>query len=117
MIGRTGRAGRPQRRGTREDGVTFGIPRRLSDRMRSLVCWSRLFTDQESLVVINTDESAPVTAWSTVAPLFRVDRDQFHLIFSFAPKPVAPPAATLTVEHRSGLPAVRITLPPASFAI
>lgn len=100
------------------DGVTFGHPHRIGgQRMRSLVCWSRLFMDQETLVVCNTDESQTVAAWSTVAPLLRVDGDEFHLIFSHAPGPAAAPAATLTVEHRAGLPTVRITLPPAGFAI
>jgi glycosidase len=99
------------------DGVNFGLPRRMGERMRSLVCWSRLFMDQETLVVINTDESEAVSAWSTVAPLLRVDGDQFHLVFWHAPRPAAPPAATLTVEHRGGLPTVRMTLPPAGFAI
>jgi glycosidase len=100
------------------DGVSFGHPRRIGgERMRSLVCWSRLFLDQETLVVFNTDESNSVTAWSTVAPMLRVDGDQFHLIFSYAPKPVAPPAMVLTVEERAGLPTVWIQLPPAGFAI
>ncbi|MBK9128031.1 MAG: alpha-amylase [Phycisphaerales bacterium] len=100
------------------DGVSFGHPRRIGrERMRSLVCWSRLFLDQETLVVINTDVSEAVAAWSTVAPLLRVEGDQFHLILWHAPKPAAPPADNLTVEHRAGLPTVRITLPPAGFAI
>jgi glycosidase len=100
------------------DGMTFGHPHRLGgERMRSLVCWSRFFLDQETLVVINTDESESVAAWSTVAPLMRVDGDQFRLIFWHAPRPAAPPAATLTVEQRGGLPVVHIELPPAGFAI
>jgi hypothetical protein len=32
------------------DGVNFGVPHRLGDRMRSLVSWSRLFVDEEVLV-------------------------------------------------------------------
>jgi glycosidase len=100
------------------DGVSFGLPRRVgSGRMRSLVSWSRLFLDQEALIVINTDESEAVAAWSTVAPLLRVDGDQFHLVFWYAPGAAEPPAATLTVESRGGLPAIRILLPPAGFAI
>jgi hypothetical protein len=100
------------------DGVNFSHPHRIGgERMRSLVCWSRLFLDQETLVVFNTDESNAVTAWSTVAPMLRVDGDQFHLIFSHSPTPAPPPAATLTVEQRAGLPTVRIQLPPAGFAI
>jgi glycosidase len=100
------------------DGVNFGHPRRIGgERMRSVVCWSRLFLDQETLVVLNTDESNPVKAWSTVAPMLRADGDQFHLIFFHAPKAQASPAATLTVEMRSGLPTVQIQLPPAGFAV
>ena len=101
------------------DGVNFSHPRRLGDeRLRSLVCWSRVFLDQETLVVFNTDESESVTAWSTVTPLLRMEGDEFHLIFWHTPKPDAPaPAATLTMEHRACLPTVQITLPPAGFAI
>jgi glycosidase len=106
------------------DGVDFGLPHRLGDRMRSLVSWSRLFTDQEVLIAVNTDEAQPVTAYSTVAPTFRVEGDQFHLIFWYAPpvanapgSPFITPSSTLTVECRSGLLAVRMTLPPAGFAI
>src|SRR5678816_4002461 len=71
------------------DGVNFGLPHRFGDRMRSLVCWSRLFLDQETLVVLNTDDSHSVAAWTTLAPLFRVDGDQFHLIFWHAPNAVS----------------------------
>jgi len=100
------------------DGVNFGHPHRLSgEKIRSLVSWSRLFLDQETLVVINTDESEAVTAWTTVAPLMRVDGDQFRLFFWHSPKPAAPPASSLTVEQRAGKQTVRIILPPAGFAI
>jgi hypothetical protein len=99
------------------DGVTFGLPHRLGDRMRSLVCWSRLFIDQEVLIALNTDETQPVTVYSTVTPTSRVEGDQFHLIFWHAPKSIPPPTSSLTVERRSGLLAVHMTLPPAGFAI
>lgn len=99
------------------DGVAFSLPHRLGDRMRSLVCWSRLFIDQEVLIAMNTDEAQPVTAYSTVAPTFRVEGDQFHLIFWYAPNSATPPPMTLTVECRGGPLAVRMTLPPAGFAI
>lgn len=99
------------------DGVTFGLPKRMGDRMRSLVCWSRLFIDQEVLIAINTDEANSVTAYSTVAPVFREAGDAFHLIFWHAPKSAPAPPSTLTVERRSGRLTVRMTLPPAGFAI
>jgi len=102
------------------DGVNFGHPHRIGgERMRSLVCWSRLFLDQETLVVFNTDDSESTGAWSTVAPMLRVEGDEFHLMFWHAPNPAAAaaPAARLAVQERGGLPVVRIELPPAGFAI
>ncbi len=104
------------------DGVSFGLPHRVGDQMRSLVAWSRLFMDQEVVVALNTDVANVVTAWSTVAPTFRVEGDQFHLIFWYCPtagkvhSPIPPPSK-LTVERKSGLPAVELVLPPAGFAI
>src|SRR5262249_61158080 len=93
--------------------ISFADPHRLGDRMRSLVSWSRLFIDEEVLVALNTDESRPVTVYSTVAPIFRVEGDQLHRIFWFAPKPSSePPPSSLTVERKSDLLAVRMTLPP-----
>jgi len=54
--------------------------------MRSLVSLGRrLFADREVLVAINTDEARPVTAYSTVAPTFRVEGDQLRLAFWYAP--------------------------------
>jgi glycosidase len=99
------------------DGVSFGLPHRLGDRMRSLVSWSRLFVDEEVLVALNTDERQPATAYSTVAPVLRVEGDAFHLLFWYAPRPASPPSSSLTVERKSDLLAVRMTLPPAGFAI
>jgi glycosidase len=99
------------------DGVTFAPPHLLGDRMRSLVTWSRLFIDQEVLVAVNTDEARPVTAFSTVAPTFCSEGNEFHLLFWYAPRSVSPPPASLAVERRSGRLAVRLTLPPAGFAV
>jgi hypothetical protein len=100
------------------DGVHFGLPHRLGERMRSLVAWSHLFADHEVLVALNTDEAQPVTAYSTVAPTFRAEGDQFHRIFCYTPRPDAVlPPESLTVERKGGPLAVRMTLPPAGFAI
>ena len=99
------------------DGVSFGPPRRMGDRMRSLVSWSRLFIDQEVLIAVNTDEAQSVIAWSTVAPTFRVEGDQLHLIFWYAPMPAPRPTGSLTVERKNGLLCVQMRLPPAGFVI
>jgi hypothetical protein len=70
------------------------------------------------LVAINTDESRPVTVYSTVAPIFRVEGDQLQLMFWYAPTPSSePPPSSLTVERKGDLMAVRMTLPPAGFVM
>jgi glycosidase len=99
------------------DGVAFDVPYSLREQSRSLVSWSRLFIDQEVLVALNTNPGEHVTGYSTVAPTFRVEGDQFGLIFANDPKsgPTAP--SVLKVERRSGLMAVRLTLPPAGFVM
>jgi hypothetical protein len=99
------------------DGAAFDFPHCLGDRIRSLVSWSRLFIDQEILIAINTDETNSVTAYSAVAPTFRLDGDQLARIFWYAPNPAEPPPSSLSVERRSGLLAVQMTLPPAGFVI
>jgi hypothetical protein len=105
------------------DGAHFGLPHRMGDRMRSLVSWSRLFMDQEVLVALNTDVDNVVTAWSTVAPTFRLEGDRLHLLFWYAPcmarapASCTPPTSTLTVERKNGPLAVELVLPPAGFAI
>jgi hypothetical protein len=66
---------------------------------------------------VNTDEEHPVTAFSTVALTIRVEGDEFHLIFWYTPKSVSPPPASLTLERKNGPLAVRMTLPPAGFAV
>ena len=58
-----------------------------------------------------------MTAYSTVAPTFRMEGDRFHLIFWYAPRPAPPPGPSLTVESSNGRLAVRMTLPAAGFAI
>jgi hypothetical protein len=100
------------------DGVNFGVPHRLGDRMRSIVSWSRLFIDEEILIVINTDESQPATAYSTVAPIFRFEGDQIHRIFWYSPKLSSePPPPSLTVARHGDQLTVRMTVPAAGFVM
>ena len=99
------------------DGISFGLPRFMGERMRSIISWSRLFVDQEVLVAFSTDQGQPTTAYSTVAPLFRAEGDLLKLIFWHAPTASPPPPSELRVEQHGRVLAVRLTLPPAGFVI
>jgi len=99
------------------DGINFGLPHFMSERMRWIISWSRLFVDQEVLLAFSTDQEQPVTAYSTVTPLFREEGDIFKLIFWHAPDSPPPPPSELAVELRGELLAVPLTVPPAGFVI
>src|SRR5262249_38501115 len=75
------------------------------------------FVDEEVLVAINTDETQPLTAYSAVAPTFRVEGDRFHLVFWHAPRPAEQPPGELREERKAGRLVVRLTLPPAGFVV
>lgn len=99
------------------DGIDFGVPRLMGERMRSIVTWSRLFVDQEVLVGFSTDQEQPLTAYSTVAPRFRAQGDLLKLIFWHTPAASSPPPQELVVERWGERLAVRLTVPPAGFVI
>jgi glycosidase len=99
------------------DGINFGMPRLLGERMRSIVAWSRLFVDQEVLIAFSTDQEQTLTAYSTVAPRFRAPGDLLKLIFWHTPAASPMPPEELVVERRGERLAVRLTVPPAGFLI
>jgi hypothetical protein len=99
------------------DGINFGFPRMMGDRMLSIVAWSRIFVDQEVLVAFSTNRDQPLAAYSTVASRFRSEGDRLKMIFCHAPRAATLPPPELAVEDRGGVLAVLLTLPPAGFVI
>ena len=51
------RRGRQFLREISGDGVNFGVPQRMGDRMLSVVAWSRIFDDREIVLALNTDSN------------------------------------------------------------
>ena len=111
------RRGRQMLHEISEDGISFGVPRLLGERMHSVISWSRLFVDQEVLIAFSTDQERPVTVYSTVSPRFRAEGDLFKQIFWHAPTFLEPPPLDLVVERRTGRLTVRLTVPPAGFVM
>jgi glycosidase len=107
------RKGRQYLREISGDGVGFGLPQRLNGPLRSVIAWSRLLSDRETLLAINTDPGAPVTAWVTVDASLNRPGDQLTCRFSTVP---AQEGTTTTVEARNGS-AVRVTVPAGAFVV
>jgi len=99
------------------DGINFGFPHMMGDRMLSIVAWSRIFVDQEVLIAFSTNREQPLAAYSTVASMFRSEGDRLKLIFWHGPRAATPPPAELAVENKGGVLAVPLKLPPAGFVI
>ena len=116
------RRGRQYLRQISGNGSDFGYPRKLGDRLDSLVAWSRMFaSDPEIVVAINTDRANPQIAWVTIDTDTHAVGDTLACIYAFDPiaasqGKVSPQPAGLKVEARNGR-AVQITLPPAGLAI
>jgi hypothetical protein len=107
------RRGRQYLRPISGNGVDFGLPEMLGSRLRSLVPWSRLFVDEELVLAINTDPDAASTAWVTIDDGLHAAGDELRCLYSTDAGQIG---QTATVEARNGK-AVRLTLPPAGFAV
>ena len=106
------------------DGANFGPPRKLGDRLLSLVTWSRVMGDHELLLAINTDEREKREAYTTLNPNLRKPGDELQLLFSWTPErgveSVDSPryaSRCLKVERRGEVTCAELALGPASFAI
>jgi glycosidase len=107
------RRGRQYLRPISGDGQVFGLPGMLGGVIRSVVPWSRIFDDREALLAINTDFSAPRTAWITIDNRLHAQGSDLTCRYSTDPTQIG---ATLTVAALNGK-AVLVTVPAAGFVI
>jgi glycosidase len=107
------RRGRQYLRPISGDGVNFGLPEMIGGQLRSVVPWSRLFNDRETLLAINTDPSQPRTAWVTIDDRLHHAGDTLQCVYA---TDSAQTGTAATIEARNGK-SVRLTVPAAGFVI
>jgi glycosidase len=107
------RRGRQYLRQISGDGVSFGFPFVVGDRMRSIVAWSRLFLDAEILLAVNTDAAHSGSAWITIDNNLHHAGESLTCLYSTDKTAIG---GLVHVESRNGK-AVRLTLPPGGFLI
>lgn len=96
------------------DAETFGYPHMIGGRILSVVPWSRIFSNHEMVLAINTDVDQPRSAWVTIDnDLHRDDSKFLTCIYSTDSAQVGSEAE---VEARNGK-AVRLTVPVGGFVI
>ena len=105
------RRGRQFLRQISGDGQNFGVPAMVGDTIRSVVAWSRIFSDREVLLAVNTDVATARTAWVTIDNGLHATGSQLTCLHSTS---VAQIGSLVSVEARNGK-AVQITVPAAGF--
>ncbi len=107
------RRGRQYLRPISGDGENFGVPEMIGGEMRSIVPWSRIFNDRETVLAINTDPTKPRTAWVTIDNGLHGENATLKCVYSTDATEVG---RGLTIERRNGR-SVRLTVPAAGFVI
>jgi glycosidase len=95
------------------DGQSFYFPTMIGEQIRSVVPWSRLFSNKEMLLAINTDYYQPQTAWVTIDDELHNEESFLSCVYSTDKQQIG---QQVLVEARNGK-SVKITLPPAGFVI
>jgi glycosidase len=105
------RRGRQFLRQISGDGQNFGPPVTIGGVIRSVVAWSRIFSDREVLLAVNTDAASARTAWVTIDAGLHATGSHLTCLYSTS---AAQLGSAVAVEARNGK-AVQITVPPAGF--
>ena len=85
----------------------------IGDQIRSVVPWSRILSDKEMLLAINTDYNQPRTAWVTIDDSLHKEGELLTCIYSTDKEQLG---KHILVEAKNGK-AVEITVPAAGFVI
>lgn len=110
------RRGRQYLREISGDGVRFGLPNKSgTDKIRSVVAWSRILDVDELLCAINTNENASSSAWVTVDSGIHPDGSSFTRVYVYPASD--DPKTPLNVETREGRSVILLTVPAAGFVI
>jgi glycosidase len=107
------RRGRQYLRPISGDGTDFGIPTLIGDRMRSIVPWSRIISNEEVLVSVNTDPDLPTTAWVTIDNDLHATGDTLACLYSSDNTQIG---SKVSVQAKNGK-AVQLTVPAGGFVI
>ncbi|HKQ06377.1 MAG TPA: alpha-amylase family glycosyl hydrolase [Blastocatellia bacterium] len=105
------RRGRQYLRPISDDGQHFGLPQMIGGHIRFVVPWSRILSDEEMVLAINTDPDRAHTAWVTIDASLHKSGDLLTCIYS---TDSAQLGSQIQVEARNGL-SVRLTVPAAGF--
>jgi hypothetical protein len=95
------------------DGQNFGLPEMIGNQIRSVIPWSRILSDTEILLAINTDPNQAKTAWATIDASLHAKGDLLTCIYSTDDAQIG---KQVKVETKNGL-SIELAVPAAGFSI
>ena len=96
-----------------DDGVNFGLPYKIGARMESVVPWSRIHSNNEVLLAINTHYTEAITVWVTIDAGLHEAGDTLTCLYSTEANQIS---QQITIVAKNGL-SVLLTVPAAGFVI
>lgn len=112
------RRGRQYLREISGDGINFGWPRKLGERLLSLVAWSRILDKTEMLLAVNTDPERARKAWVLVDTGLHPVGSRLTCLYST--KHADERTLVLTVQKKGAageIAAVELEVPAAGFVV
>ena len=107
------RRGRQYLRPISGGGMSFGLPALMGDRMRSIVPWSRIMSEEEVLVAVNTDPDSATTAWVTIDDGLHASGGTLSCLYSTDSAQIGLKVAAQAKNGKS----VQLTVPKGGFVI
>ncbi|MGM3306294.1 alpha-amylase family glycosyl hydrolase [Anabaena sp. WFMT] len=107
------RRGRQYLRQISGDGQNFGLPEMIGNQIRAVIPWSRILSEKEMLLAINTDYTQMQTAWVTIDNDLHNKGDILKCIYSTDPEQLG---EHVPVETKNGK-SVWIAVPAHGFVI
>ena len=108
------RRGRQYLRQISGNGIDFGFPQKIGDRMLSVLPWSRIFSDTEILCAINTDPNNSRSAWAVIDKDLHKIGDFLTCLYSSDPGQTG---SKIEVTEKNTMTAVLLTVPAAGCVI
>ncbi|WP_201026181.1 alpha-amylase family glycosyl hydrolase [Mastigocoleus testarum] len=107
------RRGRQYLRSISADGENFGLPQMIGNQIRTVIPWSRILSEKEIVLAINTDYEQMQIAWVSIDNELHNEGDFLKCIYSTDPELLG---KEIPVETRNGK-SVLIPVPAAGFVI
>jgi glycosidase len=99
------------------NGTDFGYPGGFGGKIKSVVAWSRVFSENEVLVAFNTDQYNPAAAWVMIDRAMHQPGEKFECVYCSNDKSKQGQQLCVEAKGNNEINALQLTLPACGFVI